>query len=111
MAGRGHGDAGREIKKLVAIDIGNDYAASALGDHRVRAGIGRRNVFFIARQHALGIGTGQGGLDLGTDRECFGGHGNSPGNGSQPSVFLWSIGAAMGVWQRETRWSTALEEP
>src|SRR5579864_9726397 len=68
MAGRGHGDTSRKIEELVAVDVGDDDAAAALGNHRVGAGIRRRNVFLISLEHALGIGPGQGGLNLGTDR-------------------------------------------
>ena len=73
MAGRSHGDAGGKIEELVAVNVGNDDAASALGDQRIRAGVGRRNVFLIALEHALRVGPGQGGLDLGSD--CGLGHG------------------------------------
>jgi hypothetical protein len=44
VAGRGHGDAGREVVELVAIDVGDDDAAAALGHQRVGAGVGRRNI-------------------------------------------------------------------
>ena len=67
-----HGDAGREVKKLVAVHVGNDNPAAALGHQRIRAGVGRRDIFLIGFEHALGVGSGQGSLYLGTD--C-GGHG------------------------------------
>ena len=67
VAGRSHGNAGGKIKKLVAIDIGHHDAAAALGHQRIRTRIGRRNIFLIALEHALGVRPGQGGLDLGTD--------------------------------------------
>ena len=79
VAGRGHGDAGGEVVELVAVDVGDDDAASALGHERIGAGIGRRNILLVAREHALGIGPGQGGLDFGRLGRLFfgisGGHG------------------------------------
>ena len=67
VAGGGHGDAGGEVEELVAVHVGNDDAASALGDHGIGAGVGRGNILLIAREHALGVGAGQGSLDFGTD--------------------------------------------
>ena len=78
MASRSHGNARREVKELVAIDIGHDHAAAALRYQRVRPRIGRRNVLVIARQNAFGIGAGQGGLDLGAGNQSLGWHRNSP---------------------------------
>ena len=68
MASRSHSNAGGKIKKLVAVHVSDDDAASALGDHRVRTRVRRRNILLIALEHALGVGPGQGGLNLGTDR-------------------------------------------
>ena len=65
MAGRGHGDAGGKIEELVAIHIFDHNAASALGNQRIRARVGRRNIFFIACENALGIGAGKRRLELG----------------------------------------------
>ena len=43
VAGRGHGDSGGEIEKLVAIHVLDHDAASALGDQRVGAGVRGRD--------------------------------------------------------------------
>ena len=67
MSGRSHGNARGKIKKLVAIHIGHNDAASALGHQRIRPRIRRRNIFLIALKHALGVGPRQGGLDLRSD--------------------------------------------
>jgi hypothetical protein len=63
MAGRSHGNAGGEIKKLVAVHIGNDDAAPALRHQRVGTGVGRRNILLVALEHALRVWSGQRGLD------------------------------------------------
>ena len=85
MSGRGHGDAGGEIEEFVAVHIGDHDAAALLGHQRVGAGVGRRNVFLVARENALGIGAGQGGLDFGSCKS-LGGHWILPEN-SRSSVF------------------------
>src|SRR5579863_6793311 len=77
VAGGSDCDAGRKIVELVAVYVGDDDAASSLGYHRIGARIGRRNIFSIAGEHALGVGAGQGGFNLWS--ACcghgFGGHG------------------------------------
>src|SRR5579859_5713535 len=73
VAGRRHGNAGGEIKKLVSVNVSHDDAASALRDHRIRTRIGRRNILLVALEHSLGVGPGQGRLDLGTVGQSFGG--------------------------------------
>jgi len=75
MAGRSDGNTSGEIKKFVAVHVSDDDAASALGYQRVGSGVRRRNVFVIARQHALGVGAGQGGHDLRSGSESLGRHG------------------------------------
>ncbi len=65
MAGRSHGDAGGEIKELIAVHIFNDDAASTLGDQRIRTCVGRRKVLLIARDDALRVGTRNRSLELG----------------------------------------------
>ena len=65
MPGRSNGDAGGEVEEFVAVHVRDHDAAAALGYQRVGACIRRRNVFLIARENALGIGAGQGGLDFG----------------------------------------------
>ena len=74
MAGRGHGNAGGKIEELVAIHIFDHNAASALGNHRIRARVGRGNVFFIARENAQGIRARNRSLELGAGGQSFGGH-------------------------------------
>src|SRR5437899_7336146 len=74
MSRRIHGNAGIKIEELVAVDIGYEDPASALGYQRIRPGIGRRNVLLIALEHALGVRPGQGGLNLGTNRSSHGSH-------------------------------------
>jgi hypothetical protein len=64
VAGGGHGDSGGEIEEFVAVNIGDNDAAAALGDQRVGAGVGRRDQFVVGIENALGIGAGQGGADL-----------------------------------------------
>ncbi len=66
VPGRGHGDAGGEVIELVAVHVGDDDAAATLGHQRVGACIRRRNILLVAREHALGVGPGQVGLDLGS---------------------------------------------
>src|SRR4029077_4071845 len=75
VAGRSHGDARGEVEKFVAVHVSNDDTASALGYQRVGSGVRRRNVFVIARQHALGVGAGQGGLDLRSGSKSLSRHG------------------------------------
>ena len=43
-------------------------------DQRIGTGIGRGKILVIARQHALGVGAGKGGLDL-WSYESLGAHG------------------------------------
>ena len=81
VAGGGHGDAGGEIEELIAVDVGDDDAASALGHQRIRTGVGRRNIFLIAGEDALGVGAGQRGLELGTEGLCFASGGRGHGLG------------------------------
>ncbi len=81
MSGGGHGDAGGEIEELVAIDIFDDNAASALGHERIGTRVGGRDIFFIARKNALGVGPGKRGDELGADElgvdgRGFRGHGS-----------------------------------
>ena len=83
VTGGGHGDAGGEIEEFVAVHVFDDDAAAALGDHRVGTRVGRRNVLVIARENALGVGAGDGGVDLGADSQSLGGHGSSPKCSSQ----------------------------
>ena len=59
MAGRSHGDAGREIEELIAVHVGDDDAATAFGHERIGAGVGRGNILIVAFENALGVGTGQ----------------------------------------------------
>src|SRR5579871_970381 len=102
MAGRGHSDPGRKVEKLVAVNIGYNNASSALGNQRIRAGIGRRNILLIALKHALRVRPGQGGLDLGTDRSghSFGRHGNflrkAAASGYWPVVIESDLGCRSG---------------
>ena len=64
VAGGGHGDAGGEIEKLVAVDVFDHDAAAALGDQRIRAGVGRRNDTLVVFENALGVGAGKLGANL-----------------------------------------------
>ena len=73
MAGRGHGNPSGEIEELIAIHIFDHNAAAALGNQRIRARVGRRNVFLIARENALGIRARERSLELGAG-QSFGGH-------------------------------------
>ena len=73
MSGRGHGDAGGEIEEFVAVHVRDHDAAALFGHQRVRAGIGRRKVLFVARKNALGVGAGQSGLNFGSCKS-LGGH-------------------------------------
>ena len=41
MAGRGDGDAGREIEKFISVDVGDSNSVSLFGDERIGAGVGR----------------------------------------------------------------------
>ena len=75
MAGGSHGDAGGEIEELVAVDVFDDDAASALGHQRVGARVGRRQVFVIACDDAFGIGARNGGRQLGAGSQSLRGHG------------------------------------
>ena len=63
VAGGSHGNAGGEIEELVAIHVGDDNAAALLGHQRIGAGVGRRNIFVVAFENALGVGAGQGSLE------------------------------------------------
>ncbi len=58
VAGRSYGDAGGEIEELVAVNVFDDNAPAALGDHRIRTGVRRRNVTGIAIENSLGIRAG-----------------------------------------------------
>ena len=73
VSGRGHGDAGGEIEKFVAVHVRNHDAAALLGHQRVGAGVRRRKILLVARENALGIGAGQSGLDFGSCKS-LGGH-------------------------------------
>ncbi len=75
MAGRGHGDARGEIKELVAVYILNNNPAPALGNQRIGTRIGRRNIFVVASENALGMGARKSGDDLGADGQSFSRHG------------------------------------
>ena len=66
VPGRRHRDPGGEVEELVAVDVFDDDTPAALGDHRIRAGVRRRNILFIGRENALRVGAGQRGLNLGT---------------------------------------------
>jgi hypothetical protein len=101
-----HGDAGGEIEELIAVDVGDDDAASALGHQRIRTGVGRRNIFLIAGEDALGVGAGQGGLELGTEGLCFASGGRGHGLGGHEVlrmsrgllvVVRWPITLRMGA--------------
>ena len=85
MSGRGHGDAGGEIEKFVAVHIGNHDAAALLGHQRVGAGVRRRNILLVARENALGIGAGQSSLDFGVLQESWWSL-DPPGSSRQSSV-------------------------
>ena len=74
MSGRSHGDTGGKVEELIAIHVFDHNAAAALGNHRIRARVGRRNIFVVARQNALGIGAGDGSLELGAGNQSLGGH-------------------------------------
>ena len=65
MSRGSHGDAGREIEELVAVDIGHNDAAPALRHQRIGTGIRRRNIFLVALEHALALGPGRAVLILG----------------------------------------------
>ena len=93
VAGGGDGDAGGEIEELVAVDVGDDDAASALGDQRVGAGVGRRNVLASSSRTRRALGPGRAVTILGPlmgpgvfffrdggRGHGFGGHGNPPKN-------------------------------
>src|SRR6202158_2355252 len=75
MAGRSHGDASGKIEEFVAIHIFDHNAAAALGNQRIRARVGRRNILCIARENALGIRARERSLELGADGQSLGGHG------------------------------------
>ncbi len=77
VSGGGHGDAGGEVQKLVAIDVFDDHAASAFHDQRIGAGVRRRNILLIPIKNLLRIGAGQFGADFRTGgRHCLSSHGN-----------------------------------
>src|SRR5579872_6994858 len=65
MSGRGHGDSSGEIKKFIAINVGDHDAASLLSNQWIRASVRRRNIFAVARENALRVWTRQRGDDLG----------------------------------------------
>jgi len=77
VTGGDDGDAGGEVIKVVAINVSDDDAASTLGHQWIGASVGGRNIFFIAGQHALGVGAGQSGLDLGSVSSRRDGSGHS----------------------------------
>src|SRR5271156_6926681 len=55
MSGRGNRDSGGEVEELVAIDILHAKTAAALGDHRIRTLIARREQAVIRRNDDLGL--------------------------------------------------------
>src|SRR5579862_8623797 len=67
MAGRNDSDAGRKIKELVSVNVGDNDTAAALGDHWVRAGIRGRNKSVITVKNTLCVRTGQSSLELRCD--------------------------------------------
>ncbi len=77
VPGGSDGDSGGDIEELVAVHIFDDKAASALRHHGVGTRIGRRDQAFITLEYELGIGAGQGRLNLGSGHGC-GPHGNPP---------------------------------
>ena len=64
MAGGDHGDARREVEKLVAVRVFHANAAAALGHQRIRARIAGRDEPVIGLDGSLGLGSGQGTDDL-----------------------------------------------
>jgi hypothetical protein len=64
VSGGSHGDAGREIKKFVAVDVSYNYAPALFRYEWIGAGIGRRNVAVVAFENALGDRAGQSSLDF-----------------------------------------------
>ena len=75
MAGRNHGNARGKIEELIAIHVFDHNAAAALGNHRIRTRIRRRNIFFVARENAPGVRARKCSLELGSGGQSFGGHG------------------------------------
>ena len=60
MAGGDHGDARREVEKLVAVNVFNANAAAALGHQRIRARIAGRDQPRIGSTAACALGPGKG---------------------------------------------------
>ena len=75
VAGGDHCNAGGKIEELIAVDVFDDEAAAALGHQRIRTGVRGREILGVAFEHALRIGAGQLGLDVGYCC-CDGCHGN-----------------------------------
>src|SRR5215469_6378193 len=76
VARRGHGNSSREIEEFVAVHVGDNNSVPAFRDQGIRTRIRRRYDLLVGLEHALGVGAGQRGLDLGSDRSghCLGSH-------------------------------------
>src|SRR6202021_4058937 len=59
MAGSNDSDAGGEIEESVAINVFHGGAPAELRDHRIIAGIGRRDYAMVTLDGFLGLGAGQ----------------------------------------------------
>ena len=67
MAGGGHGDAGGEVEKLVAVHVFHADAAAALGHQRIGARITGRNQAVVGGHGGAGLGSGQRTNQLGSE--------------------------------------------
>src|ERR1700686_354157 len=102
MAGRGHGNPSGKIEEFIAIHIFDHNAAAALGNQRIRARVGRRNVFLIARENALRIRARERSLELGADGQSLGGHGVLQNQFSVPGSQWGRISSSV---QGEAAWA------
>ena len=68
MSSRADGDSGIEIKEDVAVYIFDHRAFAALDDERVRARVGRRNIFGVLLNNGYGLRAGK----FGFQRRQFG---------------------------------------
>src|ERR1035441_978302 len=75
MTGRGHSNPSGKIEEFIAIHVFDHNPAPALGNHRIRARVGRRNVFLIARENVPSIRARNRSNELGSDGQSLGGHG------------------------------------
>src|SRR5215469_1177050 len=94
MSRRRHRNAGRKVEELVAVDVFDNHATSALRYQRIRPRVRWRNELVVTFQDALGVGAGQSGPDLGTRNwvENLSGHGlllrNGCGTTEVPNFLL-----------------------